>query len=99
MTYDPKSVFLERSAAHMDVNGLGPEWERAFVSATEKLTDDKFRRAFKTGFAQAVVGRTVSAREYEIATGWDFDSEEEYRAHLRKLWNIFYPNENPDDFV
>ncbi|MEX0731913.1 MAG: hypothetical protein WED00_18435 [Aquisalimonadaceae bacterium] len=39
----------------------------------------------------------ITAREYEIATGWDFDTEDEYRGHLRTLWNIFYPGESPDD--
>lgn len=98
-SHDPKSIFLDRSTAHSHVNGLGPNWEQAFASATKNLKNNEFRQTFKSGFAQAVTGKAVSAREYEIATGWDFDSEDEYRRHLRRLWEIFYPDENPDEYV
>lgn len=99
MNTAPERVFIDYSKTYADINALAPNWEIFFADEIRNLKDDDQRRAFKKGFAKAVTGEAVTASEYEIATGWDFDSEDEYRAHLRKLWNIFYPTDNPDDCV
>lgn len=90
-------LFLKKASAHADINALGPRWEQRFADAMQGLRDDSMRTLFKTGFAQAIAGG-ISPREYERATGWDFDTEEEFRDHLRELWSVFYPDEDPADF-
>ena len=92
-----KTVFLEYSRTYADVNALGASWEKFFSEEMKNLRDVDKRRSFKTGFAQAVKGVAVTPREYEVATGWVFETEEEYRAHLRHLWDIFYPGEDPNE--
>lgn len=90
-------LFLERSRVYAHINALGPDWQHYFADATRRLRDEPMRSLFQIGFAQAIAGQ-VSRKEYEIATGWDFDTEEEFRAHLRELWSVFYPDEDPLNF-
>ena len=91
---EESKVFIEYSRIYADINALGPDWEQYFSSQINNLKDINKSKAFKIGFAKAISGKEVFKREYEIATGWDFDSEEEYRDHLLRLWNIFYPGED-----
>jgi deoxyribonuclease V len=87
------ALFLELSGTYMDINGLGKDWEQHFVRAVLGL-EDAARASFKRGFARAVLGQ-LTAADYERATGWDFDSAEELRAHFVKYWRLFYPGEEP----
>jgi hypothetical protein len=80
----------------MDINALGPDWENAFIRGIAKLKNEELKRSFKRGFAKSVLGH-LDRQDYEKATRWDFDSVDEFRAHLDKYWNMFYPSENPED--
>lgn len=89
-------VFLDNSAAYCDINGLQRNWESFFRDEMAGMTPESLRMEFKYGFALAVTGQAVSAKEYERRTGWDFDTEGEYRDHLRRLWSLFYGDESPE---
>lgn len=91
------STFLSYCRVYCDVNALRPNWESHFRDQIAGLKNRNLRDAFQRGFALAATGRAVSAREYELATGWDFDSEDEYREHLRALWSTFYGELDPNE--
>lgn len=90
--------FLNASGTYMDINALGPDWEQYFVRAVRKIKNEERKESFRRGFAKAILGG-ISAREYEIATGWDFDTEEEFVEHLKHYWSVFYPDSKPEDFA
>ncbi|MBZ0118129.1 MAG: hypothetical protein K8H88_14100 [Sandaracinaceae bacterium] len=92
-------VFKRRSGAYCDVNGLGKDWEQRFADSYYKLTKPGTQRLFKIGFALAASGQRLTAKEYEIATGWSFDTDEEYREHLRRLWDFHFPHESPEHYL
>jgi|SRR5690606_29261091 len=93
----PVDMFLYYSGTYAHVNAIDVDpWEEAFAEAVNKSRDQEGKSLFKRGFAMAVVGRAVSSQEYEAETGWGFDTEEEYRGHLRHLWGIFYGGEDPE---
>src|SRR4051812_46950718 len=91
-------TFLAKSTTYMHINALRPHWEQYFVHAIRKNRIEEVKESFRRGFAKAVLGG-LSPREYEIATGWDFDTEEEFVEHLKQYWAIFYPDSKPEDFV
>ena len=90
--------FLAESSTYMDINALRRDWEQYFVGAMRKMKNEELKESFRRGFAKAVLGG-LSAREYEKATGWDFDTEEEFVEHLKHYWAIFYPDSKPEDFA
>jgi len=99
MAIDPDiATFLEESRAFMNIDALQRDWERYFVDGIAEMTDEPLKRAFKRGFAKAVLGQ-LSADDYENATGWDFDTEDEFCAHLIKYWHIFYGDDEPEDVL
>lgn len=67
-------------------------------SRDRKIKNEEVKERFRRGFAKAVLGN-VSALEYEKATGWDFDTEEEFVEHIKHYWAIFYPDSKPEDFA
>ena len=88
--------FLDRSAAYVNINALEPDWEQEFVNAVDHLRNEGDRTQFRRGFAKSVLGG-ISALDYEHATGWDFDSDDEFREHLRHSWRLFYGDADPQD--
>jgi hypothetical protein len=90
--------FLEESGTYMDINALRPDWEQYFVHAIRKIKNEELKESFRKGFAKAVLGG-LRPREYEKATGWDFDTEQEFVEHLKHYWAIFYPDSKPEDFA
>jgi len=98
MTNDPDiGWFLNRSRLYMHVEALTKDWESHFVGSIHRLKDEDEKERFRLGFAKACLGG-VSSSEYERATGWEFDSESEYRAHLAHYWDLFYPDSKPTDW-
>ena len=96
MTYDPDiEIFLEISNAYMHAEDFDPEWS---VAAIHRLKQEPRKEAFRRGFAKACLGG-VTAKEYEKATAWDFESDEAFRAHLAHYWNLFYPDSKPADWA
>ena len=98
-TYPPDSplgVFCERSASYSNINALSVGWEHVFADSYHRLRNPERQRLFKLGFAIAASGEGLGSGEYELSTGWDFDTEEEYRNHLRRLWFIHFPDQTPE---
>jgi hypothetical protein len=91
-------TFLEYSSGHMDINGLGRDWENRFVTVMRNLRSESIKASFRRGFAKSVLGQ-LTAREYETATGWDFDTEEEFREHLKHYWQLFYGSDDPAESI
>jgi hypothetical protein len=91
-------IFLKRSAAHMNVNALGPDWEQDFIRSTRNLKDEAMQESFQRGFAKAILGG-LTPKDFEHATGWDFDTQEEFIDHLRHHWRLFYPDTQPEAYV
>src|SRR5207249_490284 len=99
MKTDPDiNSFLENSNLYMHVEALNPNWEADFVRAIHGFTREIEKEQFRRGFAKACAGR-VTRKEYERATGWDFDSDEAFREHLEHYWKIFYPDSKPEDWA
>jgi hypothetical protein len=99
MHSDPDiELFLRESGAYMDINALGKDWEQHFVQAMRNLRFEEMKASFRRGFAKSILGG-LTPREYEIRTGWDFDTPEEFLAHLMTYWSLFYPDERPEDCV
>lgn len=82
-------TFLRLARVYLCVEGLGPDWREYLVREVMGMRDDAARSEFLEGLEDAMAGRGVTARDYELATGWSFDTEEEYRAHLRQIWACF----------
>jgi hypothetical protein len=87
-------TFLKYSSGHMDINGLGQDWENGFVQSVQRLRSEPIKQSFRRGFAKSVLGQ-LTPKEYERATGWDFDTDDEFRAHLKKYWQLFYGRDDP----
>jgi hypothetical protein len=86
--------FLDLSTTFMNVNALDPGWEDRLVRnfTTPPFTEGKLQ--FRRGFAKSVLGQ-LTLDEYEESTGWDFETDEEFRAHLWKYWRLLYGNDDP----
>jgi hypothetical protein len=41
----------------------------------------------------------LTPRDFEHATGWDFDTQEEFIDHLKPHWMVFYPDTQPAAYV
>jgi hypothetical protein len=80
----------------MDINALITNWETDFVNAMKTHRSTSTRESFRRGFAKSLCGQ-LTPREYEKATGWDFDTDEEFQAHLKTLWGKFYGDADPAD--
>lgn len=99
MHNDPDvKCFLKQSGVYMDINGLGRDWEKYFIDSIAGTTDKSLKQSFQRGFAKAVLGH-LSADEYENATGWNFDTEEEFRAHLKEYWQMFYGDDKAEEVL
>ena len=90
--------FLKASRTYMLINALGRDWEQEFVEGMRNSKNEQRKERFRRGFAKAVLGG-LSALEYEKATDWDFDTEQEFVEHLKHYWSVFYPDSKPDDFA
>jgi hypothetical protein len=94
-TNDPDvQTFLEWSRKYMDINALVPNWEGEFVKAVQNLRSELLQGRFRRGFAKSILGQ-LSPAAYERATGWDFDTDEAFRAHLKHYWQLFYGADDP----
>ena len=91
-------TFLLRCSEFMDINALGQDWEQYFIGAIRNLTDESMQESFQRGFAKAILGG-LTPKEFEYATGWDFDTQEEFVDHLKHHWMLFYPDTRPDAYV
>ncbi|GAB6903743.1 hypothetical protein JCM9957A_68350 [Kineosporia succinea] len=97
VTTDPDiKTFLDFSAGAMNINGLIRNWENEFVEEMENLKIESLRTSFRQGFAKSLNGQ-ITPLEYERATGWEFDTQEELHDHLKALWARFYGDANPED--
>jgi hypothetical protein len=95
VTDDPDvQVFLLYSGRYMDINSLYRGWEENFVEKMTVTLEESLRAGFRRGFAKSLDGQ-VTPREYEKATGWDFDTPEEFHEHLSALWRTFYGEADP----
>jgi hypothetical protein len=98
-TNDPDiQTFLKFSSGHMDINALGKDWENEFVQSIQRLRSEPLKQSFRRGFAKSVLGQ-LTPQDYERATGWDFDTDEEFRDHLKKYWQLFYGSDDPAESV
>lgn len=86
---DPAKTFLRLARVYLDVNSLGPQWQDHLVREIVGMNDGLARSAFLDGLKDAMSGRGVTARDYELATGWAFDTDDEYRTHLKEIWAWF----------
>jgi len=91
-------VFLEVANLYMHVEAVEADWESEFMRALHGFTQEGRKEAFRRGFAKAVLGG-ITPNQYERATGWDFASDEEFRAHLAHYWHLFYPDSKPEDWA
>jgi len=94
-TSDPDlQTFLGFARGRLDINALGKDWESEFVRSIQALRSESLKHSFRRGFAKSVLGQ-LSPEEYERATGWTFDTDADFRDHLRKYWRLFYGSDDP----
>ncbi len=86
--------FLYYSTTFMNVNALGPGWEEDLVTNLSIPPYTEGRVQFRRGFAKSVLGQ-LTLDQYEESTGWDFETDEEFRAHLWKYWRLLYGTDDP----
>ena len=91
---DDVATFLNYSGRMMDINALTADWENDFVNAMGTHRSTSTRESFRRGFAKSLCGQ-LTRGEYEKATGWDFDSDDEFQEHLKTLWGKFYGDADP----
>lgn len=92
-------LFLEKAAAYLDVNALRPDYMRELARRMLASQDAELRAAFARGVAATALGLALTAAEYERATGWCFDSEHDFRTHVRELWEAMDMHEAPDVYL
>lgn len=90
-------VFLKLARTYAHIDALGPDWLGHFGRQIRGSTDRDRSALFQRGLAQALAPE-ITRRDYEYATGWDFDTDEELVAHLQELWDTIYPGEDARSF-